>query len=488
MFFLSENYRHPEFRQGLRDQFAVAPGIAAWGLMTGVAMVKSGLSTVEALLMSVLVFAGSAQLAAVPLMSSGAPMWVILATAFCVNLRFVVFSAHMRPYVMHLPLSKRLVCGYLTGDLSYVLFVKRFPKHGGDAAQLRAQQAYLAGNSGLNWFAWVGASVLGVLLSSLVPTSWGLGFAGILALIGEGFATCEIAADARSVRLGPGMVGGEVNRRLAPFGRKIGPDPASIGAAKIGGIAANNASGSGGLNLAGSLNSGGGHVSLTSNSSSAGMLLYGTTDAGSGYVTLNLPNGGTAKDNSTSARMVASGLELLGNNATYQLGAAPLFVGGTGSGITRATQLPFAVRRCPARNSMLNPSTGSLPSRGAAPTSAEMSALAMARCSVRHGFSVSATKYSGCDGRSGVRAKFSIHSSPRTTARAPVVSSAWASGRPLTWVLMTATTTPSLTRTTRATGTSKASPKAMNIVITKDRYASISGAGVILFGAKFAMK
>ena len=63
MFFLSENCRHPEFRQGLRDQFAVAPGIAAWGLMTGVAMVKSGLSMVEALLMSVLVFAGSAQLA-----------------------------------------------------------------------------------------------------------------------------------------------------------------------------------------------------------------------------------------------------------------------------------------------------------------------------------------------------------------------------------------------------------------------------------------
>ncbi len=66
---------------------------------------------------------------------------------------------------------------------------------------------------------------------------------GILALIGEGFATCEISADASKVKAGPGIVGGEVNRRLAPHGRKIGPDPASIGAAKIGGIAANNASG-----------------------------------------------------------------------------------------------------------------------------------------------------------------------------------------------------------------------------------------------------
>ncbi len=65
----------------------------------------------------------------------------------------------------------------------------------------------------------------------------------VLALIGEGFATCEIGPDAASVRLGPGIIGGEVNARLAPFGRKIGPDPASINACKIGGIAANNASG-----------------------------------------------------------------------------------------------------------------------------------------------------------------------------------------------------------------------------------------------------
>lgn len=66
---------------------------------------------------------------------------------------------------------------------------------------------------------------------------------GVLALIGEGFAICEIASDGEAVRLGPGMIGGEVNRRLAPLARKIGPDPASINACKIGGIAANNASG-----------------------------------------------------------------------------------------------------------------------------------------------------------------------------------------------------------------------------------------------------
>ena len=191
MFYLPSNYRHPEFRQGALDSLAAAPGIAAWGLMTGVAMVKSGMSSVEALLMGVIVFAGSSQLAAIPLLSAGAPMWVILATAFCVNLRFVVFSIHMRPYVMHLPLWQRLVTGYLTTDLSYVLFTRRFPHHGGDAAQLRAQQAYLAGNCGVNWLAWVGCSIIGVVLANFVPTHWGLGFAGILALLG---IACSLAS------------------------------------------------------------------------------------------------------------------------------------------------------------------------------------------------------------------------------------------------------------------------------------------------------
>ena len=191
MFFLRSHYQHPEFRQGAFDSLGAAPGLAAWGLMTGVAMMQSGMSTAEALLMGVIVFAGSSQLAAIPLLVVGAPMWVILATGFCVNLRFVVFSAHLRPYVMHLPLWQRMVTGYLTTDLSYVLFTRRFPQHGGDAGQLRAQQAYLAGNSGVNWVAWVGCSVIGVVLANWVPMQWGLGFAGILALLG---ILCSLAS------------------------------------------------------------------------------------------------------------------------------------------------------------------------------------------------------------------------------------------------------------------------------------------------------
>lgn len=189
--FLTAAYRRlPEYWEGVRDQAGVATGIAAWGLMTGVAMVKSGLSLWEALAMTLLVYAGSAQLTAVPLMASGAPLWVILAAAFCVNLRFVVFSAHLRPYLMHLPRWQRLTVGFFTGDLSYVFFARRFPHPAADVAGLQRQQAYLAGNCAVNFFAWMSASVLGVVLANAIPTHWGLGFAGILALLGVG---CSLA-------------------------------------------------------------------------------------------------------------------------------------------------------------------------------------------------------------------------------------------------------------------------------------------------------
>lgn len=177
-------WRHPELRLGAREMSAVSPGLMAWGLMTGVAMVKSGMSITESLAMTLLVFAGSSQLAAIPLIAAGAPMLVILATSFCVNLRFVVFSAHLRPYLMHLKRGPRMLTGYLMADLSYVLFTRRYPHPSADAAEREAQIAYLYGGMLFNWGSWQLASILGIALAHSVPTHWGLGFAGILALLG----------------------------------------------------------------------------------------------------------------------------------------------------------------------------------------------------------------------------------------------------------------------------------------------------------------
>jgi predicted branched-subunit amino acid permease len=172
-------WRHPEFGRGARDMVGISLGIAAWGLVTGVAMVKSGLGVPLAVLMSIVVFAGSAQLAALPLIAAGAPIWVVWATAFCVNLRFVIFSAQWRPYFAHLPLATRLRLAYFTADLNYVLFMRRYPQPKPAPGQL----PYFWGGVATNWAAWQGASMVGIVLADRVPTHWGLGFAGTIALL-----------------------------------------------------------------------------------------------------------------------------------------------------------------------------------------------------------------------------------------------------------------------------------------------------------------
>jgi D-lactate dehydrogenase len=65
----------------------------------------------------------------------------------------------------------------------------------------------------------------------------------VLVVAGDHWKKFHISENGLEIRLQPGLRGGKVNSLLAPYGRKIGPDPASVNAAMIGGIAANNASG-----------------------------------------------------------------------------------------------------------------------------------------------------------------------------------------------------------------------------------------------------
>ncbi len=172
--------RDPAFRLGLTDMLATSLGIGAWGLVTGVAMVKTGLSAPMAIFMSLVVYAGSAQLAVLPLMAVGAPLWVVWLTASCVNLRFIIFSSMWRNYFHRLPRRQRLAVGYFSGDVIFVAFMKRFPQQ-----EPRPEQVpYFWGAASLNWLCWQVPTITGILLANTVPLSWGLGFAGVLALLG----------------------------------------------------------------------------------------------------------------------------------------------------------------------------------------------------------------------------------------------------------------------------------------------------------------
>lgn len=65
----------------------------------------------------------------------------------------------------------------------------------------------------------------------------------VLVMLTRDWTDSEISEDGHAITLQPGIIGAAANRLLAPYHRKIGPDPASIATCKVGGIAANNASG-----------------------------------------------------------------------------------------------------------------------------------------------------------------------------------------------------------------------------------------------------
>jgi len=169
------------FRHGVQ---AIVPALVAtwaWGLVTGVAMVKSGLTESMALAMSLLLYAGSAQLTSLPLIATGAPLWLVFAAGSIVNLRFLIFGAALHPYFRHLSWPRRLALGYFTTDMGFVLFMPRYA----DAAQkgTREQLWFFLGAIAPGWLAWQSSSVIGIYLGALVPSSWSLDFAATLALL-----------------------------------------------------------------------------------------------------------------------------------------------------------------------------------------------------------------------------------------------------------------------------------------------------------------
>lgn len=169
------------FKEAMRSSAPAMPGIFAWGVVAGMAMMQSGLTLWQALGMTLVVFAGSAQLAALPLMAANAPAMVVFLTGLVVNLRFVIFAASMGPHFAHLPWHRRLWYGYLNNDIMMGFFPQRFPIH--TLGQPIGKAGYFAGICYMNWLAWQSGSVLGILVASQVPAAWGVGFAGTLALL-----------------------------------------------------------------------------------------------------------------------------------------------------------------------------------------------------------------------------------------------------------------------------------------------------------------
>lgn len=170
-----------QFMLGVRDAGPAFFATAVWAVVTGIAIVKSGLSEALATFMTLAVYAGSAQLTALPLINERVPLWLIFVAGLVVNLRFVIFGAALQPYFRHLSWPKRLGVGFFSTDIGFVLFMKRYgdSRRRGDDRHLW----YYLGMIAPGWAIWNVCSIVGIYLASMIPASWSLEFAAVLALL-----------------------------------------------------------------------------------------------------------------------------------------------------------------------------------------------------------------------------------------------------------------------------------------------------------------
>ncbi|EJN58508.1 hypothetical protein HSB1_29860 [Halogranum salarium B-1] len=146
-------------------------GIVPFALVAGVAAAEAGLSTAQALGMSVFVFAGASQLAALDLLGSNAPLAVVVLTAAIINLRMMMYSASIAPRFRSVTGRVRAVLAYFLTDQAFALTVARYD------TDESGQRWYYVGASLALWTVWQVGTVVGVVVGAGVPQAWGLEFA-----------------------------------------------------------------------------------------------------------------------------------------------------------------------------------------------------------------------------------------------------------------------------------------------------------------------
>ena len=185
-----------DVRRGAVRSVPILLGIAPFGLVVGVAAVEAGLSPIQTVATSVVIFAGASQLAAIDLFGRDAAPAVVVLTAAVINVRMVMYSASIAPRFRAYPRHLRPLCSYLLTDQAYALTV---------APDEHPSVYHYLGIAGSLWAVWQVATVAGIAVGRGIPPSWGLTFAVPLV-----FLALLVPAVTDRPRLVAALVGGTV--------------------------------------------------------------------------------------------------------------------------------------------------------------------------------------------------------------------------------------------------------------------------------------
>jgi predicted branched-subunit amino acid permease len=153
----------------------MVPGVAPFGLVSGLTAMATGLSAAQAMTMSVTVFAGASQLATLQLLAEGAIPAVMILTALTINLRFAMYSASLAPYFYHLGVGWRLPLAYFLVDQNYALSVNRF--RFSEQGREPWGHWYFLGGGVTMWVTWQASTLVGIYMGGGIPSDWQLDFA-----------------------------------------------------------------------------------------------------------------------------------------------------------------------------------------------------------------------------------------------------------------------------------------------------------------------
>ncbi|MDT8307804.1 MAG: AzlC family ABC transporter permease, partial [Anaerolineae bacterium] len=161
------------FVAGVRAELPILLGVVPFGLIYGATALAAGLSPFMAQAMSVIVFAGSAQFVIVQLVAGNVPLLVIAVTALVVNLRHLLYSASIAPYLRPLAKRHRRLLGYLLTDEAFTVSMIHFQQEPDEAAP----GWYLAGAGLALWGTWQLSTAAGIFLGAGLPAWLPLDFA-----------------------------------------------------------------------------------------------------------------------------------------------------------------------------------------------------------------------------------------------------------------------------------------------------------------------
>ena len=161
------------FIEGVRAEVPILIGVFPFGLIYGALAINSGLSTTAAQLMSSIVFAGSAQFITAQLFKEGVPALVMILTIAVVNLRHMLYSASLAPYLKDLSIRWKVLLSYLLTDEAYAPSILHYEKEG----LVHYKHWFLFGAGISLWLNWQASTAIGVFLGASIPENLSLDFA-----------------------------------------------------------------------------------------------------------------------------------------------------------------------------------------------------------------------------------------------------------------------------------------------------------------------